>query len=77
MKTVASISFRDDKSLSLDILDVQSIRMGRPIQVDEETWFSELIVDTQQGKVSMQLLAKDPEKFDIEIPQSGDSLEDV
>ncbi len=65
-KTVASVSFRDDRSLSVDIEDVRAIELGAPIQVAEDgQWFCELIVRGGDGFVALQLLADDPSRFKV------------
>ena len=65
MQTVAAISFRDNKSVSMDVEGVSAIEMGQPIQVDAGQWFCELIVRTAHGVVALQLVADDPERFQI------------
>lgn len=65
MKTVASISFRDNKSVSMDIESVTAIEMGAPLQVDEATWFCELLLRTVHGTVALQLTADSPERFQL------------
>jgi hypothetical protein len=63
MKTVASISFRDNKSVSMDVEGVNAIEMGVPLEVEPGTWFCELLIRTAHGTVALQLTADDPEKF--------------
>lgn len=65
MKTVASISFRDNKSISMDVEGVSTIEMGAPIEVDDGTWFCEMLIRTLHGTVALQLTADDPGKFSL------------
>lgn len=65
MKTVAQISFRDNHSLSMDIEGVGSIERGQPMQLDDGTWFCEMIVRSANGIVALQMLADDPERFEV------------
>lgn len=65
MKTVASISFRDNKSISMDVENVNAIELGAPMEVEAGTWFCEMLIRTAHGTVAMQLTADDPAKFDI------------
>lgn len=74
MKTVASISFRDDRSLSVDIEELAAIEMGQPMKLsDDGQWFCEMIVRTSQGFVALQMLADDPQKFDVIRPEASGS----
>jgi hypothetical protein len=68
-KTVASVSFLDNRSISMDVESVVAISVGIPIQVDEGQWFCELIVRSTNGTVAMQLLADSPERFAVEVPE--------
>jgi len=43
-KTVASVCFLDNHSISMDVEQVSSIEMGAPMQVEDGTWFCELII---------------------------------
>lgn len=65
MKTVASISFRDNKSISMDVENVNAIELGTPMEVESGTWFCELLIRTTHGTVALQLTADDPAKFDV------------
>ncbi|MBT4769370.1 MAG: hypothetical protein HOO00_02420 [Rhodospirillaceae bacterium] len=63
-QTVASISFNDNRSLSLDVESVTNIELGPPMDAgDGDHWFVELIVRTEIGSVALQLLSDDPEKL--------------
>ena len=42
-KTVASISFHDNKNLSIDIEDVAGIDIGAPQKMAEDLWFVVII----------------------------------
>ena len=69
-KTVASVSFLDNRSLSMDIEDVIGITVGSPIEVEPGQWFCDLIVHSSNGKVALQMLAVSPEHFVIDIGTS-------
>lgn len=56
-KTVASISFHDNKNLSIDIEDVVGIDIGNPQEMAEGVWFVDLIIRSDAGNVSLQLTA--------------------
>ena len=62
-KTVASISFHDNKNLSIDIEDVVGIDIGIPQQMTEDIWFVDLIIRSNVGNVSLQLTADDLNKL--------------
>jgi len=65
-QTVASISFNDNRSISLDVESVKSLELGPPMYAgDGEHWFVELIVRTEIGSVALQLLSNDPEKLKL------------
>ena len=68
-KTVASVSFHDNHSLSLDIEQVLGIEMGTPIELEEGQWFCEVIVRSHNGNLSVQMIAENPERFRVEVPQ--------
>lgn len=65
MKTVAAISFRDNHSLSMDVEALTSIEMGTPLQLEDGSWFCEMILRSRNGTVALQLLADSPEKFKV------------
>ncbi len=65
MKTVASISFRDNKSISMDVESVNAIEVGSPMEVETGVWFCEMLIRTAHGTVALQLTADDPAKFDV------------
>ena len=76
MNTVASISFRDDRSLSMDMEEVKAIELGQPMQVgDDGQWFCEMIVRTSQGFVALQMLADDPSRFHVAYQGPADEDE--
>lgn len=62
-KTVASISFHDNKNLSVDIENVVGISVGIPQQIGEQDWFVDVIIRSEAGNVSLQLTANDIEKL--------------
>lgn len=71
MKTVASISFRDNKSVSMDVESVNAIDMGAPLEVEPGIWFCEMLIRTAHGTVALQLTADDPEKFQVVVGDGG------
>ncbi len=68
MTTVASISFRNDKSLSMDIEGVTAIAMAAPMQLEDGSWACELIIRTSYGTVALQMQAESPDKFTVRAP---------
>lgn len=62
-KTVASISFHDNKNLSIDIENVSGIYVGTPQQMTDEIWFVDLIIRSDAGNVSLQLTADSVDKL--------------
>ncbi len=62
-KTVAAISFHDNKNLSIDIEDVVGIDIGYPLEMTEGIWFVDLIIRSDAGNVSLQLTADSLEKL--------------
>lgn len=73
-KTVASVSFLDDRSISMDVEELQTIVMGTPFELDDGHWFCELLIRTAHGTLAIQMLADDKERFAIhaETPAGGD-----
>ncbi|MCF8479023.1 MAG: hypothetical protein K9H25_01200 [Rhodospirillum sp.] len=69
MKTVASISFKDDHSLSLDVIDVTGIAMGGPLKIDDATWVVEMVVNTRSGKIALQMVGDSPDSFTVVRPE--------
>ena len=65
MKTVASISFLDNHSLSMDIEAVHQLEITHPIEVDTGLWTASLLIRADSGTVAIQLLADDPEKLAV------------
>ncbi|MBI3453154.1 MAG: hypothetical protein HY057_10100 [Rhodospirillales bacterium] len=63
MNKVAAISFNDNRSISMDVEAVSAIEMGPPLKIEEDKWFCEMIIRSDNGTVSLQLLADNPEKF--------------
>ena len=63
-KTVASISFHDNKNLSIDIEDVVGIDIGSPQEMAPGLWFVDLIIRSSAGNVSLQLTADSLEKLE-------------
>ncbi len=62
-KTVAAISFHDNKNLSIDIENVSGIYVGTPQQMTDDIWFVDLIIRSDAGNVSLQLTADSLEKL--------------
>ena len=62
-KTVAAISFHDNKNLSIDIENVSGINMGSPQKIAEDIWFVDIIIRTDAGNVSLQMTADSLEKL--------------
>ena len=62
-KTVAAISFHDNKSLSIDIENVFGIDIGTPQQMAENIWFVDIIVRSDLGNVSLQMTADSMDKL--------------
>jgi hypothetical protein len=62
---VAAISFNDNHSLSMDVEGVAYIGAAHPIELEDGTWFLELLVRTDNGTVALQLVADSPEKLEI------------
>ena len=60
---VAAISFNDNHSISMDVEGVTYIGTAAPIQLDDGTWFLELLVRTNSGTVALQLVADSPDKL--------------
>jgi len=65
MKTVASISFLDNHSLSMDMEAVHQIEITPPMEVDTGLWTASLLIRADSGTVAIQLLADDPTKLEI------------
>lgn len=62
-KTVASISFQDNHSLSMDVEEVNRIDLGVPVEVADGVWCSEVLIRSEHGNVSLNILADDPDKL--------------
>ncbi len=62
-KTVASISFHDNKNLSIDIENVSGVYVGTPQQMTDDIWFVDLIIRSEVGNVSLQLTADSLDKL--------------
>ena len=67
MKTVASISFLDNHSLSMDVEGVQNIEITRPMDLDAGLWTATLFIRAESGTIAIQLLTDDPDRL---IPKS-------
>lgn len=67
-KTVASVSFLDNQSISMDVDAVQSISVGPPLAIGDGQWFCELIVRSANGTLAVQMLADSPERFMLHAP---------
>ncbi|WP_050750624.1 hypothetical protein [Paramagnetospirillum magneticum] len=62
---VAAISFNDNHSLSMDVEGVSYIGAAQPMELEDGTWFLELLLRTDNGTIALQLVADTPEKLDI------------
>lgn len=62
---VAAISFNDNHTLSMDVEGVNYIGSAHPIELEDGTWFLELLVRTNNGTVALQLVADSPDKLEI------------
>lgn len=62
-KTVAAISFHNNKNLSIDVEDVVGIDIGVPQDLGGGVWFVDLIIRSDIGNVSLQLTSDDVEKL--------------
>ncbi len=62
---VAAISFNDNHSISMDVEGVTYIGTAAPIELDDGTWFLELLIRTSSGTVALQLVADSPDKLTI------------
>jgi hypothetical protein len=62
---VAAISFNDNHSLSMDVEGVGYIGAAQPLELEDGTWFMELLIRTNNGTVALQLVANSREELDI------------
>ena len=62
-KTVAAISFHDNKNLSIDIENISGIDISTPQKMAEDIWFVNLIIRSEVGNVSLQLTADSVDKL--------------
>lgn len=67
MKTVAAISFLENRSISMDIEQVNRIYATRPMQLDDGSWCCELLVRTSNGSVALQLTADSADKLLVDL----------
>ena len=63
MKTVASISFLDNHSLSMDVEGVQLIELSQPMELEPGLWTATLFVRAETGTIAIQCLADGPERL--------------
>jgi hypothetical protein len=68
-KTVASVSFHNNHSVSMDVEEVLGITMGEPMKVSDDQWFCELIIRSANGTLAVQMLADYPERFAFSTPE--------
>ena len=68
--TVASISFHDNKNLSIDIENVSNIDVGTPQKMAEDLWFVDVIIRSDVGNVSLQLTSDTLEKLRLVMPDA-------
>ncbi len=73
-KTVASISFHDNKNLSIDVEEVAEITVGTPQEMTPGLWFVDIIIRSESGNVSLQLTADSLEKINS-LRASDDSIQ--
>lgn len=71
-KTVASVSFLDNRSISMDVESVIGITVGTPMRLDDGQWFCEMIIRSANGTVAMQMLADAPERFLVPSTEVAD-----
>jgi hypothetical protein len=62
-KTVASISFNSNHSISMDMESVTAIEVTEPLEVAPGNWACSLIVRSSNGVVALQLLADGRDKL--------------
>ena len=62
-KKLASVSFLNDHSISLDVEQVVDIELGAPMQMEDGSWFCDLIIRSGNGTLAIQMLADNPERF--------------
>jgi len=62
---VAAISFNDNHGISLDVEGVTHIGTGVPMELDDGSWFMELLIRTNSGTIALQLVADSPDKLAI------------
>jgi len=74
-KTVASVSFLSDRTISMDVESVAAIEVGEPMEVEPGSWFSELIIRSANGILSIQMLADDPKRFRVTQPNENPDAE--
>ena len=70
-KTVASVSFLSDRTISMDVEQVTAIEIGEPMEVEPGSWFAEVIIRSGKGILSVQMLADSPERFRIQSPNEN------
>jgi hypothetical protein len=63
MKTVASISFLNNHSLSMDMENIHQVEITHPMEVEAGLWTVSLMIRGDSGTVAIQLLADSPEKL--------------
>lgn len=68
MTTVASISFHNDKSVSMDIESVHCISITAPVELEDGSWACELIIRSANGTVALQLQAESADKVMVQGP---------
>lgn len=60
---VAAISFNDNHSISMDVEGVTYIGSAAPLELEDGTWFVELLIRTKSGTVALQLVGDSPEQL--------------
>ena len=71
-KMVASVSFLDNRSISMDVDGVVGISLGTPLMLDDGNWFCELLIRSANGVIALQLLADAPDRFAVAQPSADD-----
>ena len=64
-ENVASISFSNNHSISLDMEGVTAIEVTSPVEVGSGNWACELIVRSASGVVALQLLSDSRDKLTV------------
>ncbi|MBF0168060.1 MAG: hypothetical protein HQL45_10560 [Alphaproteobacteria bacterium] len=63
--TVASISFNNNHSISMDMEGISTIEVTEPLEVSPGNWASSLILRSIHGVVALQLLSDSHDKLTV------------